>query len=255
MEYIDKFDESEIPFEALTKFGITQDMIDDLPQQVIMRLLTGQYTPVMSLRTSNDDGQVVETRARIKLVRETDGTVSLCFAPYWDSADLEDYSLEEQEKLMNGIVILREEDGRNYYAQLDTMTNQVMKVPVELIQHNVESFFYRGEIGGNTKENVLAGQLAEIRSTQNSDIVTVGIDLSEEDGIRIVNGDAVVWKEESYRNDLAEFNFGTSGCWLSDQNGHLSYVPEDQYTEEIEEELERTGEQNMARTKMSQLGR
>ena len=30
MVYTDKFDESEIPFEALAKFGITQEMIDDL---------------------------------------------------------------------------------------------------------------------------------------------------------------------------------------------------------------------------------
>ena len=49
MEYVDKFDESEIPFEALGKFGITQQMIDDLPEQVMLLLTTGQYTPVMVL--------------------------------------------------------------------------------------------------------------------------------------------------------------------------------------------------------------
>ena len=53
MVYTDKFDESEIPFEALDKFGITQEMIDDLPGQVMLLLTTGQYTPVLLLQTSN----------------------------------------------------------------------------------------------------------------------------------------------------------------------------------------------------------
>ena len=129
MEYVDKFDESEIPFEALGKFGITQQMIDDLPEQVMLLLTTGQYTPVMVLNTSNEAGQTIETKARISLVRNTDGSVSLRFAPYWESADLEEFSIEEQQKLMNGLVIMREEDTHLYYAQLDTMTNQVMRVP------------------------------------------------------------------------------------------------------------------------------
>lgn len=46
------------------------------------------------------------------------------------------------------------------------------------------------------------GQLAEIRSTSSSDIVTVGIDLNEVDGLRIVNGDAAIWKEEAYISDM-----------------------------------------------------
>ena len=75
MEYVDKFDESEIPFEALGKFGITQQMIDDLPEQVMLLLTTGQYTPVMVLNTSNEAGQTIETKARISLVRNTDGSV------------------------------------------------------------------------------------------------------------------------------------------------------------------------------------
>ena len=251
MVYTDKFDESEIPFEALAKFGITQEMVDDLPGQVMLLLTTGQYTPVLLLQTSNEEGQTVETKARISLVRNTDGTVSLRFAPYWESADLEEFSLEDQQKLMNGLVILREEETHLYYAQLDTMTNQVMRVLVELIQHNIDSFFQKGHIDETNKQNVKNGQLAEIRSTSSSDIVTVGIDLNEVDGLRIVNGDAAIWKEEAYISDMPEYNFGFYGCWLSDQNGHLSYIPEEKYTEEIQSELERTAGQNAVRSQLS----
>ena len=101
MEYVDKFDESEIPFEALGKFGITQQMIDDLPEQVMLLLTTGQYTPVMVLNTSNEAGQTIETKARISLVRNTDGSVSLRFAPYWEYADLDEFYVEDKQKLIN----------------------------------------------------------------------------------------------------------------------------------------------------------
>lgn len=250
MEYVDKFDESEIPFEALGKFGITQQMIDDLPEQVMLLLTTGQYTPVMVLNTSNEAGQTIETKARISLVRNTDGSVSLRFAPYWESADLEEFSLEEQQKLMNGLVIMREEGTHLYYAQLDTMTNQVMRVPVELIQHNIDSFFQKGHIDETNKQHVINGQLAEIRSNTSPDVVTVGIDLNETDGLRIVSGDAAAWQEEAYISDMPEYNFGFYGCWISDHNGHISYVPEDKYTEEIQSELMRTAGQNAVKSQM-----
>ena len=44
---------------------------------------------------------------------------------------------------------------------------------------------------------MINGQLAEIRSNTSPDVVTVGIDLNETDGLRIVSGDAAAWKEEA----------------------------------------------------------
>ena len=44
------FDETDIPYDILSKYGLSQQMIDDLPEQAMDSLLGGCMTP----STSND---------------------------------------------------------------------------------------------------------------------------------------------------------------------------------------------------------
>ena len=42
MAKIEHFTAEEIPYEILAKFGLTHEMIDDLPQNVMLRLLSSR---------------------------------------------------------------------------------------------------------------------------------------------------------------------------------------------------------------------
>jgi len=56
MNKIEKFTEEEIPFEILANFGVTQEMMDDLPTSVRNQFLSGRTTPVIPIATENVDG-------------------------------------------------------------------------------------------------------------------------------------------------------------------------------------------------------
>ena len=59
------FKQEEIPYGILAKFGLTQEMIEDLPQNVIHRLLSSRTTPVLPIVTENIDGETILSYARI----------------------------------------------------------------------------------------------------------------------------------------------------------------------------------------------
>ena len=82
MAYYEKFSEQEIPYGTLEKFGLTQTMVEDLPQSIMNRLLESRWTPVLPIITEDEYGEKHKAAARIKLVRKTDGSVDVCFAPY-----------------------------------------------------------------------------------------------------------------------------------------------------------------------------
>ena len=63
-------------------------------------------------------------------------------------------------------------------------------------------------------------------------------------GILVCVGDGVQWKQETKR-EWDKFNFGCFGCWVADGEGGLDYVHEDDYTEEMWNELKRSSQRRM----------
>ena len=53
MANYERFTPQEIPYEILERFGLTREMIDDLPQNVMQRLLSARTTPVLPIFTEN----------------------------------------------------------------------------------------------------------------------------------------------------------------------------------------------------------
>ena len=80
MANYEKFTEQEIPFGILERFGLTQEMVEDLPQSIMQKLLSSRWTPVLPIITEDDNEEKHKAYARITLVRKTDGTVDVCFA-------------------------------------------------------------------------------------------------------------------------------------------------------------------------------
>ena len=63
-----KFTENEIPYEDFERMGFSQEMIDDLPEAIMNRLLSGEKTPLLS--SSKNDSNDNPMKATIWMSRE-----------------------------------------------------------------------------------------------------------------------------------------------------------------------------------------
>lgn len=246
------FSEKEIPYGILENFGLTHEMIDDLPQNVMQRFLAGRATPVLPIVTENTEGHKVKSLARISLVRMNDGTVDICFAPRWVDKNLSEFTNEQQEKLKLGSVATAVMPGKgSCYIQFDDTINQVMAVPVAVISHNIAILTRSFDLSDSNKNTLEDGGVVEMNIDDKT--VSAGIDLNEMSGIRIANGDIIAWQQDATTDRLPKYNFGLFGCWMADDENILTYVAEEDYTQEILDEQKRVQTQNAAEAQLSQL--
>lgn len=103
MKKIEKFQDNEIPYETLASFGLTKEMVDDLPLKVLEKLLAGQRTPLLPISVQDNTGKKVDSLARLSLVRTEDG-IDVMFMPYWESTLMEELSTLDQMLLKEGTV-------------------------------------------------------------------------------------------------------------------------------------------------------
>ncbi len=244
MNNLEKFTEQEIPYEILEQFGLTEEMIDDLPLIVKNRLMSGKNTPVLPIITVNEIGNKVQTSAKLSLIRKKDGTIDVMFVPMWDSYDLDDFEEEARQIVLAGNVTTSNVKGKGQcYIQFDDIINQVMFVPVGIINKNISilSNLYSWQ-----ELDDIAIQNGEITSVEvNGVTYSVGIDLNEDSGIRIVKGTAENWREEVKSERIPSYNFGINGCWIYDDRNHLKYVPDGEYDEKILDAQKRAAKRNV----------
>ncbi len=237
-----QFAEEEIPFETLSEFGITREMVEDLPMSVLDDITAGNITPVLPIKVKKDDEHSIMSKARFSLSRMTNG-VEVIFYPVLEKASIEQFSEEQQNLLKEGKAIMAEilKDGEEVmsFIQIDEATNQVLSVPSPVIGRNLQVLADEVNLSG-----------AELNVIQNGDPltifvkdeeVTVGIDLlNSKTGVRVENGDSQQWKNAAKR-EWDKFTFGVYGCWVADENGDMSYVHEEDYTDELWSELKKRG--------------
>lgn len=82
MNYL--YEESEMPYGTLSQFGLTQEMVDDLPTDVLADIYNGRKSPVLPVTIQTEDGETVEGRTRFALVRNDRDEVDLLFYPVLD---------------------------------------------------------------------------------------------------------------------------------------------------------------------------
>lgn len=230
---IQRIEENEIPYEELGKFGLTQEMIDDLPEPIMNKLLGGMRTPLLPIEQVDEDGVIHKDFARIRLIKEGE-QVHPMFLPVKNKGNLEYFTGEEKEALERGKVlkvILPSNSSWNY-VQLDSSTNSIISVKSNLVDNNLSLL---ANNMGMDEDHILKLENGEVVTLENDNqMLSIGIDLNEETGILNVKGDAQAWQKE--RDGIFAFdkyNFGIYGCWTRDDKGMLSYVPEDEYTEEM----------------------
>lgn len=105
-----KFTENEIPYEDFERMGFSQEMIDDLPEAIMNRLLSGEKTPL--LVSSKNDSKDNPMKATIWMSREENGVVTGFYRPYDNVRDYSDFSKSQQKTLLSGGVVLTELKGQ-----------------------------------------------------------------------------------------------------------------------------------------------
>ena len=247
MEY-KAFKEEEVPYGVLSQFGLTQEMIEDLPMSVLESIHEGRLSPVLPIEMKDDKGDIVKSRSRFKLSRMEDGNVNVLFYPQFKSCDLNQYDDKQQEALLSGGAIVAaspEDKDVKCFVQIDPETNHVMYVPTPVIGRNIHYISERYHLTSTEIQKIQNGEALTILS-EDEDTFTVGIDLNARTGIRFAAGDEETWKRESKR-DYGKYKFGIFGCWVTDNDGNMDYVEENDYTDEMWNEQKKQGMRGLQR--------
>ena len=120
-----KFTENEIPYEDFERMGFSQEMIDDLPETIMNRLLSGEKTPLLS--SSKNDSKDNPMKATIWMSREENGVVTGFYRPYDNVRDYSDFSKSQQKTLLH-IFKVNEFHFNRKSAQCFINMNQVMHI-------------------------------------------------------------------------------------------------------------------------------
>lgn len=246
------FEINEIPYGKFERIGLTQEMVDDLPELVMKKLLDGHWTPVLPVSIDIGDGVRRTIQARIKLERRND-FVDILIAPRSEMAELEDFTPEEQNMLRSGKVIIAKMPGKEQcFVQLDDKTNRALYIPVSLMEDNLASLKNEMELSNEQVAQVCTGNIISIDKQEGT--FTFGLDFLADGGIKVVSGDRKEYDSIASR-ELPTYNFGIYGCWVKEaDNTFRNYVPEENYTEEMQKEFYHLGEENSQKAELRNRG-
>ena len=250
MNYL--YEENEVPYGILSQFGLTQEMVEDLPVDVLADIYNGRKSPVLPVTVQTEDGESIQSRTRFALVRNDKDEVDLLFYPVLDEEDLKRFSEEQKQRLKGNRAIIGFVDDRHRitfdadvtdrgvrsFVQLDPETRQVLSVPVQVIGRNLQLLADNFGLHAEQMQKMQDGEVVTV--LQGEDPVSIGIDLNSKTGIRFASGDEQRWQRESKR-EWSKYTFGAFGCWVMDDSGNLDYVNEDDYSDEMWNEQKKQG--------------
>ena len=118
------FDENEVPYGILNRFGLSQEKIEDLPTDVLQNILNGHRSPVLPVQITADDGEEVKARTRFCLVRTPEGNVDVIFYPKLDEYDFKVFNEQQKQSLLAGKPII----GHLESNSTGRSSNGVMKI-------------------------------------------------------------------------------------------------------------------------------
>jgi hypothetical protein len=250
------FHRDEYPFDILAEFGLSEEMIYDLPDYVHTIIEMGGKSPLLPIAIEQPFG-VTHAYAKFCLVETEDG-LDVLFTPKLKQVNLEAFTKLDQRRLLDGKVIVtdiddveRQTDGTEEcqriraFVQLDKDTNDVVYSPTQVIGRNISAICTEYELTGNDLQSFWNGDLVTILTDKDDgakEPVTIGVDLFSDKGIIVVPGTAEQW-ENTVRRVMPEYSFGNDGCWIN-RNGRLSYVLEENFDEQILSVLEKQAAKN-----------
>lgn len=239
-----KFYREEYPLEILSEFGLTEQMIYDLPSYVHDVIEMGGKSPLLPITIRQNFGKT-HSYARFSLI-ETDEGVDVLFSPKLKSVDLSTFDDKTKRLLQEGKVLVatikesyvtadqKEKTQQTLaFVQIDKDTNDVVYSPTQFIGRNLIHICNEYDLNYDDLQSLWEGELVTVSDPygDEEELVTLGIDLLTDKGVAIVPGDARQW-EKHIRRAMPDYHFGADGCWIN-KNGVLSYVPGKDFTPEL----------------------
>ena len=145
-----RFHREEYPLDILAEFGLTEEMIYDLPEFVHETIERGGKSPLLPITVSQPFG-LTHAYAKFCLIETEDG-IDVMFSPKLKAANLDSFNEDERKALLLGKVIVSEiedhiitdegvEDVQRIQAfvQLDRDTNGVIYTPTQVIGRNLNA--------------------------------------------------------------------------------------------------------------------
>lgn len=214
----------QIPFEKFAKIGITKENFSQMPEQLREAILSGHVTPLLRLRVPVKDGGTMEIPMKIQLVYDRNERLQLLTYQLQRKLDNSlGLTKAELERVRGGEALQKEfrqgNDRTLRYVQLDKETNSLMyrDVATVKIQQKLAQMEKVKDIalGINQKQAAAEGKPVELEVGDQK--VTVGVDLRNPQGFKVVNGDMEEWKrQQAIRYDDA--HEGYMGYVQTDEN-------------------------------------
>lgn len=211
---INRVNEEEIPYESLQEFGLTRNMIDDLPTDVLLQIEAGGRSPVLPVEVALENRHKVRAKAKFSLVKSADGKVEVFFHPVLKAMDDKVCIVKEDpstgktyiqavdagslfpDNVWKGLKAgkcmkedIPSKDGKKLpsYLWLDPETNEVITIPAETIGRNIQQI--REGFKLNNAETHCIENGEPLTLSEDDDLFSVGIDMDSPTGIRFENGD------------------------------------------------------------------
>nr|WP_237581466.1 DUF4099 domain-containing protein [Prevotella ihumii] len=224
MAMVNRFLEKDIPYGKLANLGISKEKTLSMPKDLLETFLSGKVTPLIQAKVQSQSGTVYEVPLKLQLTQDRTGKVQLMTYPIRKEM-VSDISLsdDEKERLRKGDTIRKEikEDGVRHmqFVQMDNETKSLIKrnvsslrLPEQIAQMEKINDI---QLGMNQKEAIKEGKPIELEVGHEK--VSVGVDLKEPQGFKVVKGDMAEWeRQQKIKYDIV--NEGFMGYVLTDQN-------------------------------------
>lgn len=198
---------TELPYQKLEQLGISKKQADNLPMDYKNRLLNGELTPLVIVSMKNHLGETVSVPMKMRMENRRDGSVGLTVFPARkemsrDARNAFGLSHAEESELMKGNIILKTEEMNGIkvqqYLQLDPETKTVIsRAPkdVKMLERlqTVEKV-NDIELGLQQKQQAKEGKPIELNV--GGEKVSVGINLQEPKGFKVITGDLKEWERQ-----------------------------------------------------------
>ena len=155
-----RFHREDYPLNILAEFGLTEEMIYDLPEFVHETLERGGKSPLLPICVEQPFG-VTHAYAKFCLI-ETEEGLDVMFSPKLKTINLDAFSDDERQALLSGKVIVAEVDDKTItdegveemqriqaFVQLDRDTNGVIYTPTQVIGRNLNAVATEYELSGD----------------------------------------------------------------------------------------------------------
>ncbi len=243
------FLEEEIPYDKLEKLGIDRRAFLSMPRNLVDPIINGKVSPIILAKMKAENGKIIELPMKIQFTRDDDGSIKLQTYQLRKEINNE-YNLTSRElnRVKAGEVIRKEIDEKGVkkmkFIQLDNETLSLIprSIPHVRIAEKLREMEKINDIELGTNQKQAAQEGKPIELNVGGQPVTVGVDLREPQGYKIVKGDMKEWDRQKKINyDLA--NEGFMGYVQTDENrweyqqvvNKLSYRNEEQISKKKEE--------------------